>query len=71
MPQECGKSVQIARNVALLSFDNPLYHYVICRSPQADGDCACADTTDGWYGDQTISQDMLDVCRESRAVCPP
>jgi hypothetical protein len=71
MYQECGKAGQLARDVAMVSFEDATHHYVVCLPDQGELDCSCRATNEGLYGDASISQAVLDVCRSARAVCGP
>lgn len=70
MAQECGKAVELARNVEMVSFADAKYSYVVCLpKPAGDFTCTCRTTLEGLYGDATISQAVLDECRNAGAVC--
>jgi hypothetical protein len=70
MSQMCGTSAQIARDVSLVNLDDALYRYVICRPEEGELQCTCETSTEGLYGDDSVPQEILDVCGESREVCP-
>jgi hypothetical protein len=70
LPQLCGTSAQIARDVSLVNLDEALYRYVICRPEEGALQCTCEMSTEGLYGDDSVPQEILAVCSESREVCP-
>jgi hypothetical protein len=70
MTQECRKGAPIDRDVSLVGLEGFDYRSIVCRPNAGELGCSCETTVEGLYSDPTVPAAILDVCRESRELCP-
>jgi hypothetical protein len=67
----CRRTAPIAPDVSIIDTDNVDARALICRREEGELRCTCPRMIEGVYGDETVPTEILDVCRESTAICPP
>ena len=70
LSQECRTTAPIDEGVSIVNRGDSEYRTVVCRPEQGELHCACQNTLNGVYSDETVPSDILEVCSESRELCP-